>query len=106
MNQPEDDPFREPATPVRLREEGLAWRQVADDLVMLDTEAGRYHAVNPSGAVLWDRLSAGCTVGELVSGLVERYPDAADRAADDVARFLSDLDTRGFLVVGDGPPAT
>lgn len=100
------DRFHDPATRVRLRDDGLAWRQVADDIVMLDTDGGRYHAVNASGAVLWEPLAAGCTVGDLVSALVERFPAAADRAGEDVARFLADLDSRGLLAAGDEPPAS
>ena len=96
--------FADPTTRVRLRRQALAWRRVADDVVLLDIDRSRYHAVNAAGAVLWEALENGTTVGALTDALTRTYPSASDRAVDDVRRFLTDLDDRAFLEIDGAAP--
>lgn len=95
--------FADPSVFVRVRERSVAWRRVVDDIVLLDIAASRYHAVNPSGAAIWDRLAEGATIGELTATLAASYPQAEARAGADVARFLADLHERGMLEVSEPP---
>lgn len=99
MTDTDPSRFADPGLHVRLRDHSLAWREVAAEVIVLDVDASRYHAVNGSGRVLWTELAAGTSVGELRATLVAAYPAAAASAEDDVARFLGDLDTRGLIEV-------
>jgi hypothetical protein len=88
-----------------LRDGDLAWRAVEGDVVALDLRASRYLGTNATGAVLWERLAEGATEGDLVAALTERFPEAADRAAADVAAFLGVLRERGLVIAReDGSP--
>ncbi len=82
---------------VRLRQDTLAWRRVADDVVVLNTTSSNYHSINPSGSALWERLAEGASVAQLTATLAASFPDAADRAAGDVQAFLVQLDSRGLI---------
>ena len=53
--------------------------------------------LNETGAELWESLNRWMTAEELTSHLVERFEVSADVAADDVAAFLSQLETIGAL---------
>jgi len=83
---------------LRLRSDGLDWRIVDDEAVILDAERSAYNATNASGTVLWRRLHDGATRSELVDALSTCF--AIDRllAEADVDAFLSDLRNRGLLI--------
>ena len=82
---------------LKLREEGLTWREIDDEVVALDVETATYLSANASGRLLWRSLSEGATREELVSSLVEEFEIDADRAGADVDAFLGELSKRGLL---------
>lgn len=75
-------------TRFKLRGEELAWREVDDEIVVLDLRSSRYLSVNSSGAVLWPHLADGATETQLVGVLVDRFDIDADTASKDVGHFL------------------
>jgi hypothetical protein len=82
---------------LRLRDEGVFWREFEGEVVALDTAGSRYFAANPSAAVLWKRLSDGATEADLVDALCERFEVSRDAARADVAAFVERLASRGLL---------
>ena len=84
-------------TVLRLRADGLFWRETKGEVVALDAEASRYFAANPTAAALWKRLSEGATEAHLVDTLCERYRVSRETAEADVAAFVGELSQRGML---------
>ncbi len=82
---------------LRLRQHGLEWREVDDEVVALDLDTARYLATNRTGALLWDQLAAGATREALVARLMESWDLDEARAAADVDAFLAMLTDRGLL---------
>jgi Coenzyme PQQ synthesis protein D (PqqD) len=78
---------------VRVRPSDVAWRQTGDEVVVLDLAASVFHALNASGALMWERLADWTTAGELV----RRYRLPAPVAARDVTRFLQACAGAGLL---------
>jgi hypothetical protein len=60
----------------------------SDGAFLLNLENGAYHGLNPTGFVTWDLIDGLRTVGELVEGVRERFPDAPAALRADVMRFL------------------
>lgn len=86
-------------TEIRLREQGLEWRRVEDEIVVLDVPTSVYFAINDSGTVLWEALAeAPRTTDELVAVLLEEFEVEPDDAAVDVELFVSRLRKQGFLI--------
>jgi hypothetical protein len=83
--------------PLCLREQDLDWREIGDEIVVLDGRAAVYLAVQGSGAVLWRLLADSTTQDRLVEALVETYRIDSVRAADDVEEFLTALNAQGLL---------
>jgi Coenzyme PQQ synthesis protein D (PqqD) len=83
---------------LRLRQEGVAWKDVDGEVVALDERAAVYLGVNPAGALLWRSLAAGATRAELVAELAGAFGIASERAAADTDAFLADLGARGLLL--------
>jgi hypothetical protein len=84
---------------VRVRLGDLAWRQAGDEVVVLDLAASVFHALNASGALLWERLAGWTTAEEMTGMLVSSYGLSAALAAQDVARFLEECAGAGLLEI-------
>jgi hypothetical protein len=82
---------------IRLRDEGVTWRLVDDEVVVLDRRTWAYLSINDSGALLWARLVDGATKAELVATLVEGFELAQERADADVESFLDTLREHDLL---------
>lgn len=73
---------------IRVRADKLSWRQVGDEVVVLDLERGIYLAISASGVGLWEMLSSGATPRVLENHLIESYDLDPEHAAQDVDSFL------------------
>jgi hypothetical protein len=84
-------------TKLQLRTDGLTWREVAGDLIVLDLDRSVYLASNASGAVLWKALVQGSTRAELADLLVAMFGIAPASARVDVDDFVAHLSELGLL---------
>jgi hypothetical protein len=82
---------------LKLRAEGLKWRQMEEEVVALDVDSSTYVSANASGTVLWEALAEGTTRDALVDRLVEKFGIDRDQAGADVDEFVADLRARGLL---------
>jgi hypothetical protein len=83
---------------LQLNAERLRWTAVDDEVVIVDTQSSVYLAANASGAVLWERLTAGTTREDLVAALVDAFGLDRDRAETDVDVFLAALRRHDCLI--------
>jgi hypothetical protein len=83
---------------VKLRTDDLVWRQVGDEVMVLDLATSQYLSVNPTGSVLWPLLVEGSRRDDLVRELVEHFEVDEATAAADTEAFLSSLSN--FLLPG------
>lgn len=82
---------------IRLRADGLFWRESGGEVVALDADSSRYFSANRSAALLWERLSSGASEADLVDALCARYHVPRPVAEADVSAFISQLSERGLL---------
>ncbi len=76
------------------RAEGLAWRKLGDETIVINLEKKMMYGLNAEAGELWEALEAGLDL------------NADSRAADEsVTVFISDLLAEG-LASGDVPPST
>lgn len=80
-----------------VRRDGVLWRQLDDQILILDVSASRYLRLNGSGATLWRALAAPRTQEELVDELLRRYDVSRADASGDVDEFLARLGRHGLL---------
>jgi hypothetical protein len=85
------------ASPYELREGGMTWRELDDQIVVLDLETSVYLNVTGSGAVVWLLLADGATLEAMVDAVVEAYDIDPETARTDLVAFLDDLRQRGLL---------
>jgi hypothetical protein len=82
---------------MQLRTDDLSWREVDEDVVVLDERTWKYVHLNATASLLWRALADGASEAELNERLVEAFPESRDQVAADVAAFLEDLRTREYL---------
>lgn len=82
---------------IKIREGDIVWRQVDDEVVVLDLRKSAYLQVNDTGAFLWPLLVEGMPQGDLVDRVSRHFEIPYDQAAADVAAFVSALRDRELL---------
>ena len=85
---------------MRLDADRAVWREVADEVVILDVVSSTYFNLNRAAAALWKRLETGATAEDLVSELVTKYGLPAERAQSDVRTFIDQLEGLSLLRTG------
>ena len=84
-------------TRLRLRDDAVRWREIDQEIVAVDLGRSDYVSTNESGVLLWRRLAEGTTRQQLVDELVSAFGIDAERASEDVGRFLDELNARNLL---------
>ena len=64
-----------------LDAERAVWRQVGDEVVILDVPTATYLTLNSSAVTLWKHLEKGASPAELAAELVATYAITEDKAA-------------------------
>jgi hypothetical protein len=82
---------------LKIREDDLSWRQVGDEIIVLDLRSNAYLSINQSGTALWDMLIEGSTPTTMTARLVSAYGVDEECARKDVEEFVAMLDDRGLL---------
>jgi hypothetical protein len=98
----DDQPHREPRFALDQRlsldAERAVWRQVGDEIVILDIPTSTYLTLNSSAVALWKLLEEGASPAELAAELVATYGISETNAADDVQRFLGAVEERSLIL--------
>ncbi len=89
---------------MRARTEGVSWRKVDSQIVILDLEDSSYFRTNAVGALLWERLQSECSLADLVGVLVDAYDVDAEVAGRDVTSFLRTVEDKGLLIGSASTP--
>ena len=84
-------------TLLALRTDDLYWREVDDEIVILEGRGSTYMSVNNSGVVIWRMLARGATRDEVIGALVTEYGIDAGLAAADADRFVDQMRAAGLL---------
>jgi hypothetical protein len=82
---------------MKIRSSGLSWRQLDDNIMLLDIATSSYLSITGAGSVIWVALVDGSTVDELVTTVLTEFDVDHATAAADVTAFLADLEARGLL---------
>jgi hypothetical protein len=73
-------------------------RLVGDETVLLDLASGIYFGLDNVGQSIWECVSDGKSIAEIVDEIVTEYDVDEARARKDVIDFTNTLVDRGLLV--------
>jgi hypothetical protein len=80
-----------------LKADEVVWREVGDELVVLELATSTYLTLNGTAKYLWLALADGATIDELVESLVGRYQITVEQARVDATSFLEALTARDLI---------
>jgi hypothetical protein len=89
-----------PGEKLQLRVDDVVWREVEDELIVLELSTSIYLTLNGTAKHLWEGLATGSTIDGLVTMLTDRYGIDPEHARADTESFLSALDARSLLLRG------
>jgi len=76
---------------LRRRDDGVVWRELEGEVVLLDLRSSMYFTLNSTGKLLWDVLAQPATAQSLAASIVDAYGVSDAQAASDVEAFLGAL---------------
>lgn len=78
--------------------DGVVFKQVGDELVLLDFDRGIYYGLDPIGARMWQLLAAGQSADAAVEVLVAEYDVSREEVTHDLDRLISELREQRLLI--------
>jgi hypothetical protein len=69
----------------------VVWTRHADATVLLDTARGRYYTLNEVGGRIWELMTAGEPLVEILRCLGDEYEASAESLQDDIGGLLMQL---------------
>jgi hypothetical protein len=84
------------ANPRFIRNHEVVSRQIEGELVIVPIRRGvgdlnSLYTLNPVGSVLWDLMSDGCTLTEMVRRICDEFEVSAAQARQDIEQFLDSM---------------
>jgi hypothetical protein len=76
-------------------------QRVDDQVVLVNLETNRIFALNPTGARLWELLSAGHSEAEIRAKLIEEYGIAQAELEAEVDRLMHELNGQSLVKAHD-----
>ena len=77
--------------------EGVVYKKVGEEMVLLDFDRGVYYGLNPVGARVWELLAEGKTSEEIIDRLTEEFEVERTDVTNDVAELMDNLQTNGLV---------
>jgi hypothetical protein len=81
----------------RQRVDDLSWREIEQEVVILDLRSATYLRLNAAGSVLWHQLEAGATFEQMERFLSHRFGLEGEVAQRDVTAFVESCATKGLI---------
>jgi hypothetical protein len=81
---------------------GVAAKVIDGEAIIMNLTTGMYFSMDQVGAVVWDWLEAGRSLGEIIQELVARYEVPAEDAKADLDQLISQAIEDGLI--SEAPP--
>ena len=88
---------------LRVRE-GVVFKELDGESVLLDLSSGTYFGLNDTGTCLWQGLTESQDLDAAVCRLLERFDIDSARARADATRLVATLVEKRLLVSADDRP--
>jgi Coenzyme PQQ synthesis protein D (PqqD) len=75
----------------------ITWNRLDDETVLLNLENGRYYTLNRTGSIIWDLISEGLMLEQLVDRICDRFEVAEQVARDDLLVLVGELHRESLI---------
>ena len=77
--------------------EEIAAKVIEGEAIIINLATGMYFSLDGVGALVWESLTDGHSVEEVIMTVTRRYQVPADQAATDVTRLAGEFVTEGLM---------
>lgn len=82
-----------------IRSQSALTTPIKDELVMFDSDAGKYYGFNQVASAIWNHLEKAMTINMLCKRLTGEFDISYDQCHKEVIEFLPRLIKRGLIEV-------
>ena len=76
----------------------VVWRRVDEEAVLVNLKTNRIYSLNPTGARLWELISAGNDREAAEAALIEEFDVEEGELRNEVAAVLDELAKEGLIL--------
>jgi hypothetical protein len=76
----------------------LAERVYHGEALLLHPERRRFHKLNRLGTKIWEKLSQGWMVSEIIKFIVQKYNISDEEANKDIREFIENLEKENLII--------
>lgn len=73
------------------RHPDIAWREVAEESLVVDPRSGRIFPLNPVAAFIWKKLDGSLELGKIREEIEKEFEISREEAAQDLNQFVEEL---------------
>ena len=77
--------------------ENIAWRNVNDEIVILNLKSGEYFTLNDVAQCIWKAITDEKSVEEIKVKIIDEYDVSTERADRDFEEFITGMIEQGLL---------
>jgi hypothetical protein len=77
--------------------QSVAWRDVNDEVVILNLKSGEYYTLNDVGQFIWKSAMEGKSIQAIQQAIIETFNVPAEQAIKDLHGFLAGMIKEGML---------
>ena len=78
--------------------EGIIWRRLEDNAVIVTPESGKVRVFNEVGALIWQMLANEKSLLDIQVKITTEYEVSEAQATADINQFLADLRAFGLII--------
>lgn len=87
---------------LRSNDAECAAKVIDGEAVIINLQNGTYYSLDKAGATVWEQITDGRSVAEVVEAVTARYEVGRERAQRDVERLVHELVTERLLLPANG----
>ena len=73
------------------------WKEVGENIVVLNLDSGRYFSLNGTGSLIWTALMEKVGLDEIADRICATFKVERDRARRDVAPMIDEFVSKGMI---------
>jgi hypothetical protein len=77
--------------------DNIAWRNINEEVVILNLKSGEYFTLNDVGQVIWLAITDKNNIEEIRQKVVDNFDVSPENAAKDIDKFLTGMLNEGLL---------
>jgi hypothetical protein len=85
--------------------EDVVWRDLDDEVVILDVVSNQYFGLSGAGSAMWRLLAEHGSVDEAVAHLKDEFDADPEQLRADLEELIKDLEGKGLLKIAAAAPS-